>query len=538
MFQEDLGSKEHLPIVPPPTEVLTESERMLRRPPTAGTSSGECNSRKNSVKRKPVGSAPSLPKLNLSSDNSSTENLVSSLKIQDESSSGSDRTKTQARLRGPRQRPQNLSMHNIHVDPLQQRQPQPPSPIKTGQPAKRKPVGGGGPSSATSSGADSSINSFTQSPPSTPPPVPPKESGHQHKKDRWSQQFVDFPGVQGALEGNPLAMQVSPPRKRSTSAEYDDSSDEENEEDDNDEAFERRAIASGTIRGKNRSSYHQDKRASLNHVRYWKYHVLKYSKDLYLTTNPDHNHLSRPVAPSYYVDLHTEPLKLVFNSMEQGAPEMTVTRSGNAFELVISCTSEGIIWSGTAIETQAQMFLPGRKRPVKCRQYTYRDDYGVEWVIGNRLEYTTTYDVNRNPIGNYAKVSSKVYFFIRSENNSSDDDDDIILAVLRRRHPKHKRMLKENFSKFFDHEDLNSNAQQPSSEVADDDADNEKIGWLYMLDTIVQQQQARNQPHLWKIITAFTLAVSYSLRVEEKDKSIQQRFSNLKRKAIRSVNPH
>lgn len=532
MFQEDLGSKEHLPIVPPPTEILAESERM-RRPATAGSAGGD-SSRKNSVKRKPVGSAPSLPKLNLSSDNSSTENLVSSLKIQDDSSGSSKTTKTptQARLRGPRQRPQNLSMHNIHVDTLPQKpQRQSSPPTKTGQPAKRKPVGGG-PSSATSSGADSS--SFTQSPPITPPPVPPKEMTGGQKKDRWSQQFADFPGVQGALEGNPLAMQVSPPRKHSASAEYDDSSDEDNDDDDNDEAFERRAIASGTIRGKNTHRC-QDKRASLNHVRYWKYHVLKYSKDLYLTTNPDHEHLSRPVAPSYYVDLYMDPLKLVFNSMEQGAPEMTVTRTGNAFELIISCTSEGIIWSGTAIETQAQIFLPARKRPVKCRQYTYRDDYGVEWVIGNRLEYTTTYDVNRNPVGNYAKVSSKVYFFIRGEGG---DDDDTILAVLRRRHPKHKRVLKENFSKFFDHEELKNNDTQPSSEVADDDADNEKIGWLYMLDTIVQQQQMRNQSHLWKIITAFTLAVSYNLRVEEKDKSFQQRFSNFRRKAIRSVNPH
>lgn len=581
MFREDL-SKEHLPIVPPPVEVFDQPDRNFRKPDpqqqSINSNSSDDSSRKNSVKRKPVGSAPSLPKLDLS-DNNSTENLTSSL---------DSNNKRLSSPRGPREAPpSSISKNDSETKhPSSEQQPaETPSPtlgppIQPKQPPpKRKPVGGG--PSSIEEGIDS--NNTIENPPTLPPRPPPKEynsiqSRYEDRRkssspkrsnaqtmNRLSAQFADFPGVKAALEGNPLAAQISPPRKKSPSNDHntpedsnenneDDDDVDDDDDDDDDESFERREIASGTIKGKKFQEPLDSSAKNDDQVKYWKYHVLKYSKDLYLTTNPDHNHLSRPVAPSYYVDTTSshDPCKLVFNSMEQGVPEMTIEKRGNAFNLSVNSEEEGLVWTESAIETQTTVTIPGAKRPVKCRQYTFRDDYGVEWVIGNRIEHTTTYDASGHPFGSYSKVSSKVYFFIRGE----DEDSDIILAVLRRRHPKRKRMFKQSLTKWIDegghllnsyHHNSNTNNttnkdnttmhsnQSASSELKDDDADNEKIGWLYMLDSIVVQQSYKKQPYLWKIVTAFTLAVSYSLRMEEKDRSFHQRLSNFKRKAIQSV---
>lgn len=50
----------------------------------------------------------------------------------------------------------------------------------------------------------------------------------------------------------------------------------------------------------------------------WKYYVLKYSKDIYMTTNPDAKHLTSPVAPSHYVDVNIENQSLEFDIPKEG----------------------------------------------------------------------------------------------------------------------------------------------------------------------------------------------------------------------------
>lgn len=59
----------------------------------------------------------------------------------------------------------------------------------------------------------------------------------------------------------------------------------------------------------------------------WKYYVMKYSKDIYMTTNPDAKHLTSPVAPSHYVDVNNENQSLVFD-LQKDSMRLLVDRSG------------------------------------------------------------------------------------------------------------------------------------------------------------------------------------------------------------------
>ncbi|CAN6655761.1 hypothetical protein TRVA0_028S01156 [Trichomonascus vanleenenianus] len=444
----------------------------------------------------------------------------------------------------------------------------------------RSPVGHYSPYSNSSSPVRSSVGHYSPysnsgSPvrdPTDPidlPPLPPKDvqfkqaSPKQHKKksSRTSTQFVDFPGVKGAIKNNPL---VQAARNAGANIMGDVDSDfSSSDDDDDDEKFERNNIATGTIRGRRvsppvshsaLSSVQESATAASSSsscseaveetsINYWKYHIMKYSKDMYMTTNPDHRHISRPMAPSYYID--TEPssesknaFTLTFNNQDTHEASISVTRQGrlngttaaggDSFSVSISC-GEVQSWNGQCVQISSELHVSGRKKPLKCKQYSLIDPAGKEWIVGNRPEIKLQED-GRSTV---RVASSKVFFFSKG---TSGPDSDTILAVLRRRKPKRKRVLKEGLTKLKREEETGhlghsrksstGNVIQAAPEEDDDDPSLEKVGWLYVLDVPIIKK-----PWVWALVTGLTVAVVYSHRLDDKDRSFHSKIVNWKQKA-------
>lgn len=323
--------------------------------------------------------------------------------------------------------------------------------------------------------------------------------------------------------------------------------EDEDFEDDNDESFERNKIATGTISGRFNTS---------STIKYWKYHILKYSKDMYLTTNPDQAHIKSPVGPSYYVDTNVgdTQFRMSFNCVDFRQPSMVVTATDKTFALAIGQTSSfdqepAAVYN--ALLTQGSIHLHNRSKPVRCAQYSVTlpassDSPQRELVIGNRLEETTRLDPRTGQSYNTTRVSSKVYAFLRGH---GPPDTDVILAVLRRRSPKRKRVFKDGLhwlnSKQHDDNrnsiegegDRSGTASTSSTfetvDTEQTESDREKIGWLYILDTAVELK--KQEPYIWTIITGLTTAIAYSQRKEDRERSLHHRLGKLKRWSAHAV---
>uniref|UniRef100_A0A060TAW4 ARAD1B10626p n=1 Tax=Blastobotrys adeninivorans TaxID=409370 RepID=A0A060TAW4_BLAAD len=321
--------------------------------------------------------------------------------------------------------------------------------------------------------------------------------------------------------------------------------EDEDFEDDNDESFERSKIATGTIRGRSNMT---------SSIKYWKYHILKYSKDMYLTTNPDQAHIKSPVGPSYYVDTNVgdSQFRMSFNCIDSRQPSMVVTATDKTFALAVGQGSfdQEAAAMYNALLTQGSIHLHNRSKPVRCAQYSVTlpaSEGGPqrELVIGNRLEETTRLDPRTGQSYNTTRVSSKVYAFLRGQ---GPPDSDVILAVLRRRSPKRKRVFKDGLhwlnSKHDDNRstegeggDRSGTASTSSTfetvDTEQTESDREKIGWLYILDSAVELK--RQEPYIWTIITGLTTAVAYNQRKEDRERSLHHRLGKLKRWSAHAV---
>jgi hypothetical protein len=290
---------------------------------------------------------------------------------------------------------------------------------------------------------------------------------------------------------------------------------------------------------------------------------MKYSKDLYLTTNPDHRHLLRRPGPSYYINIENlegndgslRPFRLTFNTKESRLPVMTIVRNKlQSFEQeqhsnLVDCFDVTIYedkqssFKAQAIQIQSKVHFPGRKKPSVCKQYKIRDESTArEWVVGNRVESklvgkSKTIDgVEHLNDHVQHRVSSKIFFFTKAKNEKTDDT---IYAVFRRRQPKRKRIVKESLNwlnkKAEDEEEQNEQDGTITgfgTSVDDDDANNEKVGWLYMLGAVSPEKNAvQDPPWNWLLVLGLTLSVGYSQRIDSKQEGVQQKFANFKRKA-------
>ena len=241
-----------------------------------------------------------------------------------------------------------------------------------------------------------------------------------------------------------------------------------------------------------------------------------------------------------------------------------------------------IAWKSRAVAIKAQTlddvnssskFLG--KRPM-VRQFILQDDRGRKWIIGNRSEHhSPLYDLedkeeeeeeddiepelnvgvaNSKPV---KKRSTKVYFFVPGP---AGPDTDKIMAVLQRRKQFHKKLMgdlnkmrhMDDKVSEYEYDDTNSKrrgffkkshhlngSHSNTSSMASathgvpheyggsgvvDEEDSAKFGWLTMYDNV------KKRPGMWPIVAGLTLAVSYSQRIDAKEKSVAQKFKRLGRK--------
>lgn len=206
------------------------------------------------------------------------------------------------------------------------------------------------------------------------------------------------------------------------------------------------------------------------------------------------------------------------------------------------------------------------KRP-SVRQFMLQDEKGRKWIVGNRTDRSDGFyeqdeddeneslyldqPLNGNPV---KKRSTKVYFFAPGH---AGPETDKIMAVLQRRKQLHKKIMKD-ISKLsllddrvtdYDYESekaggkhrsfFKSTSKDPPSmakstfgtaqdggrdDRLEEEEDAAKFGWLTLYENVKKRQG------MWPIVTGLTLAVSYSQRMDTKEKSVGEKFKKLGRK--------
>lgn len=264
------------------------------------------------------------------------------------------------------------------------------------------------------------------------------------------------------------------------------------------------------------------------------------------------------------------------NNSDFGADE-----DGGDLEREVSTGNSGfsgapqIAWKSSAVAIRAPSLQDVNssrllvKRP-RTRQFLLQDDRGSKWIIGNRSEHhSQNYNLedveeeeeedtgNNNAAGKATKKrSTKVYFFVPGP---AGPETDKIMAVVQRRKQLHKKIMKDIGAlshlddRVTDYEydtikrrsifkgsrsDVNSPAMVSSSfgdapghhlnrgsgEGIIEDENAAKFGWLTMYPDVKKRQG------MWPIVAGLTLAVSYSQRMDVKEKSVAEKFKRLGRK--------
>jgi hypothetical protein len=205
----------------------------------------------------------------------------------------------------------------------------------------------------------------------------------------------------------------------------------------------------------------------------WKYHILKFARDMYMTTNPDKRHLTNRPGPSYYIEAQVHDVgSYILTFIEDGKTAMVVERQ----DTTIRVSSEEF---GIRIEaTENITHIPS------VEQFTTKVG-SVLWVIGNSIS------------GPDKRASTREVLF-----RNLDDDTDV-LAVMRRRVPLKSKLL---------------GLGRDSScieEQSDDNADVEKVGWLHVSDSLKTRE-----PWMWHVVIGLTFMVSYGQRLASKGQKL------------------
>lgn len=132
---------------------------------------------------------------------------------------------------------------------------------------------------------------------------------------------------------------------------------------------------------------------------FWKYHVLKFGKDMYLTTNPDLKHVYCRNGPGYYVetifvDKHKKPrarngFSLIFkdiNNVEKNSPPiMIVTKKlaqeGGYFTLSVPVQSNSRFNALLIPKKISSDYIPPDQN-IEFVNYEFKDFNNVKWNVG------------------------------------------------------------------------------------------------------------------------------------------------------------
>ncbi|KAK6454442.1 uncharacterized protein RJT20DRAFT_136798 [Scheffersomyces xylosifermentans] len=195
---------------------------------------------------------------------------------------------------------------------------------------------------------------------------------------------------------------------------------------------------------------------------FWKYHILKFGKDLYLTTNPGLKHIYCRNGPGYYVEVmspHKTPdvehgFTLIFKDIESCElenvesipPIMTITKKsqteGGYFTISLPRSSvltkgfikyldsqsntKSLIFNGLALHKNINhSYIPTEidaSVDLKLSNYEFKDFNNMKWNIGSipRLKLRTLDRIKSK----FVNVNGTI-----SENPSDDPNDDSLKLV-------------------------------------------------------------------------------------------------------------
>lgn len=297
---------------------------------------------------------------------------------------------------------------------------------------------------------------------------------------------------------------------------------------------------------------------------YWKYHILKYSKDLYLTTTPDPQHMAQRVGPSVYVNVTrgehgSREFELQFE--EGGSKVASVERiqglvKGQDRFVICIFDQEALQGTGlrkmiyTAYNCSRVLDLPISRSRGGARQsdvpeshdnehhqhhehhhhlHQHQDHqhqhhrqhtrapsnlthkkktlerYSITDRLGREWMIGAHYDAERMEIS-----ESRVTFTTAVSGTSADSTETanpgsepsrVTLGQFRRRLPRKKKILKLGRSRESDVE-------------VNDDGDPDKMGWVYMYEEAIVGQPA------WMryVVMGLLVGVGYSQRVDRQNK--------------------
>ncbi|CAH2355824.1 hypothetical protein CLIB1423_35S00430 [[Candida] railenensis] len=250
---------------------------------------------------------------------------------------------------------------------------------------------------------------------------------------------------------------------------------------------------------------------------FWKYHVLKFGKDLYLSTNPDIKHIYCRNGPGLYVEVISNKAEysLHFRHIQgiEHPPFMIISKFMNNF--IIDTIGEAVYSPVDEIDNNTSL-----------RLINYNFSYeGKEWRIGS-IPKTRLSKMNKlkglvkGEEEELKYIGKKNLYFYNSENNTG------VLGLFRPYEVKlRKKMVRSarNALKKEDQQPYNESDLVIGSNVnkffqstgdglynevnpKDDTPNRDKMGWI----TIYENHEGLNPSHpLFNIIVGITLAIGY-----------------------------
>lgn len=376
--------------------------------------------------------------------------------------------------------------------------------------------------------------SISPSPQPVPPPLPRRSNTtlRQFSTNSLKSQLkrLSLNGQSGSR------LSLSSMRPRSTISQYAYSSPE----DDNYTTIS--TTRSSSIGEDIYSMEQENEEGKLQRTPYWKYHVLKFGRNLYLTTNPDLKHVYCRNGPGFYVEVisnqESDGVLLLFREIQgvEHPPFMVILKFGDEF------TIDGV---GEAI---LQPLYQRNQEPTELSLVNYEFKYqGNTWNIGS---------IPRTRVSKMRKLRGRedevkyigkrnIYFYRKPGNRNSIQQDPPggILGLFRPYEEKMKKKLLRTARNIHGskglHNSNNNNSQFQLQEQAtmqkdaeydlaigtnvrkffntgdglyggpnptDDTPNDNKLGWITVYENEMLQGMAENNP-LFALVVGLTLAV-------------------------------
>ncbi|RLV93027.1 hypothetical protein JA1_002786 [Spathaspora sp. JA1] len=288
---------------------------------------------------------------------------------------------------------------------------------------------------------------------------------------------------------------------------------------------------------------------------FWKYHILKFGKDLYLTTNPDLKHMYCRNAPGYYVVVtHTSDKGYTLVFKQQEVEVMTIIKHPHGFfEFQVPknkyVNSEGIIENNQDVRIFQGFSYPNSIKSEYFPFENIREKYSGKffknfevcdmknnkWNIGsiprvriskiNKLKTKVkniTEEISKedNEENEFKLIGKRNIYFHRNYFTTNptiylhDQQFPPVLTIFRPYETKSVKRIKQSVSK--KRQSLIHNSNRYSSDLGlkyyqssdntnqDDNPDENKLGWI----TVYDEEVLKNRG-MFEFVVGMTLAVGF-----------------------------